>query len=237
MKKLIELNVIIEDILHQKITFNGSINNYLFYGNWVTQIGQKYFEEKQQYIINLLDSNIDFDKENSIKFLKQIFEEIIEVCQQMMEDNHEDLNYFKNHIGTWGANLNYPDNPPILSCSELELPNPDNEFDDRYDYIVEIMKGFYNIDDKVEKYLKKEKCSQNQEIVEEIIIKIHKLDKSELEESYAKAHLSYIISLHNQMVRNIGIYINNMLRVITKVKSFNEVDETNEGSFSNNKND
>lgn len=241
MEKLIELREQFEKILNPSIEFNLSINNYLFDSQWVTDIRESFFEKKQKEFLNYIRKEFDYNDKTHVKFIKIRFNGLIKSCELMQENNHESLSFFESN--DWDSNLNSPDQSPNSSPTTLETPNPKNNFDDRNEYILEIIKGFYNLDDEIEKYFEEEELRErdkkeelkeeleekefypryfSQDILNYFLKEKLKLDEYEIEQSYAKAHLSYIISLHNQMVRNIGKDIEKRINIIEELESFDE---------------
>lgn len=223
MEKLIELREQFENILNPSIEFNLSVNNCLFDNHWVTDIRNSYFENKQKEFLNYIKKEFDYNDKTHVKFLKIRFEGLINTCELMQQNNHESLSFFESNDLKF--NLNTPEHLPNSSSTILETPNPRNNFDGRNEYIIEILKGFYNLDDEIQKYFEQEGDEVgylNQDILNYFLNDKLKLDEYEIEQSYAKAHLSYIISLHNQMIRNIGIEIEKRIVIIEELESFND---------------
>jgi hypothetical protein len=223
MKKLIELREQFELILNPEIEYNISVSNYSFDGNWVNETGRRYFDFKQEEFQYFVNENFNYEDKNHVKFLKIRFKQLLDKCEEFNQNEHEDLSYFDNR--NWAISVNYPHNPPQTEASKLESPSPENHFDDRNEYILEIIKGLYNLDDESEKYMEEE-CEDciNQDIIDTIISEKFDSDEScnQHEMIYPKAHLSYVISLYNQMIRNIGIFIEKRINIIEEIESFDD---------------
>jgi hypothetical protein len=233
MKKLIELREQFEHILNPPIEYNISVSNYSFDGIWVNEANQKYFDLKQEEFENYVDENFNYEDKNHVKFLKIRFTQLLDKCEEINENNHEELSYFDNN--SWSISVNYPNNPPQTEPFDLKSPSPANNFEDREEYILEIIKGFYNLDDEISKYREEEQDDYlSQDTIDHFL---SKNIKSNDERIYAKAHLSYVISIYNQMVRNIGKFMQRRINIIEEIESFDEDVTVSHSAVLDNSND
>lgn len=227
MKKLADLNFEIENILGLKIEYNGSVQNFKYNGYWVTDINTNYFLKKKKKLERLLEKNINYDKKNDILFLKQMYEEVKGIYQKLIENKYDELSSYLEHKKDWNYDLTYPDNPPLSETDNVQLQNPANEFDDRQEYIEEFVEEFTKLFLESEKG--KEGNEENIEFIQELKKTYEnkenegeKLDTYNQELIYAKAHLYYIISLHMELVRSVGLNLNKVLSVINRIDSYKE---------------
>lgn len=226
MQKLAELNAEISKSIALNITFNASIDNFRYNNKWVTDILPSYFSKRIKKIGKLLDKNIDFDKKNHVEFVKVLHQEIIKAYKEQTILDYEDFSSFDNQKIGWDVELNFPNVAPNKEAINLETPSPSNEFDDRAEYIIEIIKGFFDMDSGEE---------DSELDLNEILIKNYNIDESELDSIYAKAQLSYVIYLHIEMIKEIAYKIDNLLSVVQKLEGFsgsnehtiNEIEDSN----------
>jgi cob(I)alamin adenosyltransferase len=225
MQKLAELNYIISKSITLDITYNLSIENYRYNNKWVTDIQPNYFSKRLKKIEKLLDKNINYDENNHIKFLKIIHQDVTIAYEKLTKFNHEDYLSFDYSEHDWEVEIVAPELAPSKDVLILELPNPGNQFDDRAEYIIENIKGFFdiNFDD-----------SLNQKELNDLLTNNYNIEVNELNSIYAKAHLSYIISLHIQMVKEIAYKIDSLLSVIKKLEDYSEMNKTDIEEIDNN---
>lgn len=213
MQKLAELNAEISKSITLNVIFNESIDNFKYNNKWVTDLPPKHFAKRIKKIEKLLDKNIDFDNKNHVKFIKVLYQDVIKAYKEQTKFNYENYSSFNNKEQGWDVELNFPNLLPNKQAIELEVPKPSNQFDDKAEYIIEIIKGFFNID-------------SNQEDAEldlnEILIKNYNIDESELNSIYAKAHLSYVIYLHLDTIKEIAYKIDNLLSIVQKLEGFSQ---------------
>lgn len=214
MLKLAKLNIEINTILDFYIAYNGVVNNFKYNDNWVTDINHYYFEKRKEEIENLIDENIDYEDEKNLLFLEDIFNSIIYKIE-LLSEHLDDFSSFNFDKINWPSSLDYPSLPPNYSPLDLKEPSPSNHFDDRFEYIIEIIKGFFNISPVNE-------TSNNQEGLNETLLISPEIDEMDLEPIYAKAHLTYILSLHIEMLKEIAVKIENILKVVDIRKSYIE---------------
>lgn len=144
MLKLAKLNIEINSILDFYISYNGIVNNFEYNGNWVTDINHYYFEKKIEEIEKLIDNNIDYEDEKNLLFLEDISNNIIESIR-ILSEHLENFSSFNFSEINWPSSIDYPSPPPINSPLNIRQPSPSNNFDDRFEYIIEIIKGFFNL--------------------------------------------------------------------------------------------
>jgi predicted subunit of tRNA(5-methylaminomethyl-2-thiouridylate) methyltransferase len=229
MKKLIKLNKALESSLKMTITYNASIENYRYNNEWVTDLESSYFTKKAKKIEKLLDKNLDYNEKGQIKFVKQIFKNIKEYYKILLNSDYDDFTSFLDFHNSWDAELNFPQHLPQNSSFEINLPSPSNNLDDRQDYVltfVNELNEYVKIKEKKE-ILEKIENESDEEVIADLTIKLKSLedeDDSELNEYYPKAHLSYIISLHINLIQKIGIKLSDRIDVLKTIEGYEEID-------------
>jgi hypothetical protein len=216
MQKLAKLNDVISNSIALNITYNLSIENYRYGTKWVTDFGVDYFSKQLNKIEKLLDKNINYDNKKHIDFLSVLYQDVLNTLGELSKFNHEKLSSLDLLIEEGDAELISPDILPVNEATKLALPNPLNKFDDRGEYIIEIIIGFYDL--KLEHQVRQERLN-------DILKEKRGRNESDLNSIYAKAHLSYIISLHIQMVKGIAYKLSNLLSVVHKLDKFLSNDE------------
>jgi hypothetical protein len=215
MQKLAELNSEIENTISINAVYNESIENYSYNGFWVTELNSDYFEKKVKKIEKLLSKKIDYDNEKHIKYLKVIYKDVCRIYEEQSISNYYTLTSFELINNNWNVDLSFPNKPPKHYSFNVSEPNPANGFDNRQEYLVEIIRGFYSIKDK----------NISPDELKTILIDSYKVDEIDL--IFAKANFSYIIWLHQQMVSKIKNAIENIFSVIQKLESFSKPTEEN----------
>ncbi|MEM0519665.1 hypothetical protein [Aequorivita flava] len=227
MQKLAELNDLIDKSIALNITYNLSVENYRYNNEWVTDLQPNYFSKQIKKIEKLLDKNINYDENNHVKFLKLIYQDVIEAYKELTKFNYEDYSSLDYSMHKWDAEIVFPKVAPLKDALILELPNPENQFGDRAEYILEIIKGFFDIDFDE---------SLNQEKLNELLAKSYNIEESEFNTIYAKAHLSYVITLHHQLIKEIIYKLDSLLSVIQKLEDFSDDNKTDLDEIINNPN-
>jgi hypothetical protein len=209
MLKLVKLNLEIEKLLKFDIEYNNVIQNFLYNKNWVTEIPSIYFEETKEKIENLIDKNIDYTDEKNILFIESILEDIqnFSVSLTQLLKSYSTYNFSSND---WSTSLVFPDNPPQISPMDLPEPKPSNFFDAKNEIIIEVIKNFFNIGTSL---------YDESETLENILIKEFNIEEDDVEFVFAKAHLTYILTLHLEMIHEIGIFLKNITSVYNRRKS------------------
>lgn len=209
MLKLVKLNLEIEKLLNFDIEYNDVIQNFLYNKNWVTEIPSIYFKETKEKIENLIDENIDYADEKNILFIESILEDIqkFSVSLTQLLKSYSTNNFSSDD---WSMSLVFPDNPPQISPMDLTEPKPSNFFDAKNEIIIEIIKNFFNIGTSLD---------DENETVENILIKEFNIEENEIEFVFAKAHLTYILTLHLEMIHDIGNFLKSIINVYNRRKS------------------
>ena len=215
MQKLADLNSQISKVTSLNIVLYDSINNYTYNNYWVTDLDPSYFDKKIKKLEKLFDKNINYDDENHIKYLQIIYQDVIEKYKEQFSKDYSKLSTFETkNNSNWGYNLDYPKTEPRYNSLDLQLPNPVDLNGGKEEYIIEGVKGFYNIDDEDEPLN-----------FDELILLLkekHNVEESDLHLIFAKSHLSYIIWLHQQSIIQVLDKIKNLLEVVEKLKVFSE---------------
>jgi hypothetical protein len=227
MQKLAKLDDLISKSIALNITINLSVENYRYNNKWVTDIQHNYFSKQLKKIEKLLDKSINYDENNHVKFLKVIYQDVIKTYKELTKFNYEDYSSLDYSKHNWDAEIVSPKVAPLTDALILKLPNPTNQFDDRAEYILEIIKGFFDIG--FDESLKQEELNV-------LLVKNYNIEESELNSIYAKAHLSYIITLHIQMVKEIAYKLDSLLSVIQKLEDFSDDNKTELDEIINNPN-
>lgn len=237
MKKLAELNFEIENVLGLNIEFNASVQNFKYNGFWVTDIPTSYFKKKEKKLDKLFNKNINYNEKSNVLFLKQIHKDVSEVYEYLLKKKYDEFESFINNKDDWNYDLNYPDKPPAKLVSDVSLPNPANDFDDRQEYIESFVGDFTKLyieynnenDDRLEEVNNEGMTEKKKEFLDQLKMiysgnenKKDEISEYEEELIYAKAHLSYIISLHMELVRRVGLNLNKVLSVINRIDSYTE---------------
>ena len=209
MLKLVKLNLEIEKLLNFDIEYNDVIQNFLYNKNWVTEIPSIYFKETKEKIENLIDENIDYADEKNILFIESILEDIqkFSVSLTQLLKSYSTNNFSSDD---WSMSLVFPDNPPQISPMDLTEPKPSNFFDAKNEIIIEVIKNFFNIGSSLD---------DESETLENILIKEFNIDENEVEFVFAKAHLTYILTLHLEMIHDIGNFLKSIINVYNRRKS------------------
>ncbi|SFF22689.1 hypothetical protein [Flavobacterium xueshanense] len=209
MLKLVKLNLEIEKLLKFDIEYNNVIQNFLYNKNWVTEIPSIYFEETKEKIENLIDENIDYTDEKNILFIESILEDIqkFSVSLTQLLKRYSTYNFSSDD---WSMSLVFPDNPPQISPMDLPEPKPSNFFDAKNEIIIEVIKNFFNIGTSL---------YDESETLENILIKEFNIEEDEVEFVFAKAHLTYILTLHLEMIHDIGNFLKSITTVYNRRKS------------------
>lgn len=213
MLKLVKLNLEIEKLLQFDIEYNHSVQNFLYNDNWVTEIPSSYFDKTKEKIEILIDENIDYSDEANIIFIENLLSDVQIFLTSLKEklDSYSSNNFANED---WSNCLAFPVNPPRISTLDLPEPSPKNNFDDRSEYIIEIIIGFFNINST---YIENEELT-----LDDILINENNIDNNDLAFIYAKAHLTYILTLHEKMVKEIGDFLNSIIKVYNRRKTFVE---------------
>lgn len=209
MLKLVKLNLEMEKLLNFDIEYNDVIQNFLYNKNWVTEIPSIYFKETKEKIENLIDENIDYADEKNILFIESILEDIqkFSVSLTQLLKSYSTNNFSSDD---WSMSLVFPDTPPQISSKDLPEPKPSNFFDAKNEIIIEIIKNFFNIETTL---------FDENETVENILIKEFNIEENEVEFVFAKAHLTYILTLHLEMIHDIGNFLKSIINVYNRRKS------------------
>ena len=96
-------------------------------------------------------------------------------------------------------------------------PNPSNFFDARNEIIIEVIKNFFNIGTSL--YDESETLYDDSETLENILIKEFNIEEDKVEFVFAKAHLTYILTLHLEMIHDIGNFLKSITIVYNRRKS------------------
>jgi len=209
MLKLVKLNLEIEKLLKFDIEYNDVIQNFLYNKNWVTEIPSIYFEETKEKIENLIDENIDYADEKNILFIESILEDVQNFSLSLTQllKSYSTYNFSSDD---WSTSLVFPDTPPQISAKNLPEPRPSNFFDAKNEIIIEIIKNFFNIESTL---------YDENETLENILIKEFNIEENEVEFIFAKAHLTYILTLHLEMIHDIGNFLKSITNVYNRRKS------------------
>lgn len=209
MLKLVKLNLEIEKLLNFDIEYNDVIQNFLYNKNWVTEIPSIYFKETKEKIENLIDENIDYADEKNILFIESILEDIqkFSVSLTQLLKSYSTNNFSSDE---WSMSLVFPDTPPQISPMDLTEPKPSNFFDAKNEIIIEIIKNFFNIGTSID---------DESETLENILIKEFNIEEDDVEFVFAKAHLTYILTLHLEMIHDIGNFLKSITNVYNRRKS------------------
>lgn len=209
MLKLVKLNLEIEKLLKFDIEYNTVIQNFLYNKNWVTEIPSKYFEATKEKIENLIDENIDYADEKNILFIESIIEDI-QKFSVFLTQLLKSYSSYDFSLDDWSMSLAFPDNPPEISATNLPAPNPSNFFDGKNEIIIKIIKNFFSIDTST---------VDVNETLENILIKEFNIDEDELELVFAKAHLTYILTLHLEMIQDVRNFLESITKIYNRRKS------------------
>lgn len=208
MLKLAKLNLEVEKVLKFDIEYNLPCQNFLYNNQWVTEVQPNYFNKTRDRIIQLIHENINYEDESNIHFISDLLNDLTDFSSSL-DKQLDSYSSFEFSIQVWSTTLVYPKLKPEISPLDLLEPSPKNNFDDREEYIIEIIKGFFDLD------------TDTQYSVEELndVITSNFEDEDELRFTYAKAHLTYILALHSEMVKEIALTLSNILRVHERKKS------------------
>jgi hypothetical protein len=221
MLKLAKLNIEINNILDFYVSYNQIVHNFLYNNLWVTDIGAKYFEIKVEELEKLIDENINYEDEKNLLFLEDINNSIDEYIKHLSIhlDNFSSFNFSEIN---YPISLNFPSNPPQNSSQVINEPNPSNYFDDRFEDIVGIIEGFFNLS-------RVNQISNSQQALNSTLLISPEIEESDLDSIYAKAHLVYIMSLHKEMLKGVSLKIESILKVVGIRQSY--VDENFHGDL------
>ncbi|WP_405226373.1 hypothetical protein [Dokdonia sp. Asnod1-B02] len=213
MRKLSEIDALIENSIKLDVTYNASIENFTYNGYWVNEIQRSYFEKVVAKIDKKIDKVIDFDNAKHILYTRGICDTLKKKVKELGTlriDDLKDIDYQKQG---WGISLEYPQNPPKKNSLELWLPVPEIDKDDRHEYIIQIVGSFYNLSyDEV--------SGKSQEELDDILFTVHNVQNADLQLVYAKAHLVYIIQLHAYLLNSLHQKFQNILNLINKLSKF-----------------
>ncbi|MCA9381590.1 hypothetical protein KC678_04960 [Candidatus Dojkabacteria bacterium] len=205
----------VEKVLKFDIEYNLPYQNFLYNNHWVTQVQPVYFDKTKERIVQLIDENINYEDESNIIFIEDLLNDLTDFISTLNE--RLDKYYsFQFSVQDWSASLDSPKYKPEISPLDLPEPSPVNNFDDREEYVIEIVKGFFDIDFDTH-YTKEE--------LNDIIFKNNEedegeeIDINEIQLTYAKAHLTYILTLHLEMVKEIALTLSNIVKVYKRKKS------------------
>lgn len=215
MLKLVKLNLEIEKLLQFDIEYNVVIQNFLYNQNWVTEISSRYFDNTKEKIEKLIDENIDYKDEANILFIEDLLKDV-KIFSMSLNERLKNYSSYKFSLEDWSSSLVYPKSPPKISPLDLPEPSPQNDFDDRNEYIIEIIKGFFDIDSSFDANRGTE---IEEETIDDILMNKHNIESTELQLIYGKAHLTYILALHENMVNEIGNFLNSIIKVYNRRKS------------------
>jgi hypothetical protein len=224
MQKLSDLYSEIKKIISLNIVAYEGIENYTYNNKWVTDLNPDYFEKQIKKIEKSLDKNINYDDEKHIEFLKMIKSEVINAYKEQSKYDYSKLSTFESENNTWDYSISSPKKNPRTESLDLPLPNPTNLFTEKREYIIEGVKEFYNIE--------KENISFDE--LNEILLETYGVNNFELGLIYGKAHLSYVIWLHQN---NINIIFNKLERIfllIADLKGFSDA-KTEENNLNTSK--
>jgi len=202
MRKLAELNFEIKNLLDFNIDCYCVVNNFTYNGHWVNEIPSNHFSEEGERIVNLLNDNINYNNKGDVLVLKHLNEEIRNNFSQLIENEYDEISTYSNNY-FWGINHSYPAIPPLRKTDDVELPNTSNYNDSRSEFL-KVFVDDYNKVLKVENKKAKAKHSENEELV------------------YAKAHLWYVLTLHIEMIKKIGLELTKLIDTVNLIESLKE---------------
>ena len=207
MLKLAKLELEINKILKLEVVYSHPLSNYLYNDYWVTDLYHYHFNEFEKEVEELIDTNIDYDDELNLNFIRDLLNDVTIFYKDLI-NIYDDFSSFDFSNEIIGHLLDSPDNSdlfPLFSVRESQSPNPSNKYEDKFSPIIEIIKQFFNIPE--------DKELNSLVDLNEFLIKNHNVSEMELDEIYAKAHLTYILSLHIGLVARVGQLFNSILKV------------------------
>ncbi|MDT0554492.1 hypothetical protein [Patiriisocius hiemis] len=217
LRKLSEIDAVIEKAIKLDISFNASIQNFTYNDYWVNEIQRSYFDKRITKLDKKIEKVIDKNDKGHIAYLQGITQNIktkLEELSELKLDDLKDIDYQKQG---WDVYLNYPHNPPEDSSLELWLPQPETGKDDRHAYVLQIVGSFYELSyDEV--------STKTQEELNSILVEKHDLQDDELQLVYSKAHLIYIIQLHGKLLKELFQKFQSILNLIFKLSKYENGD-------------
>lgn len=221
MKDILELNSEIEDFAIPKIIYNFSIRNYLFNKKWVNEIEPSEFIAKHEYI-NKLISELNFNTEQNIKFLKGINEIVISTINSITKNNNQFLEFDSSKWHHLSIENTSPKILPAHPCSEIDNTNK------AYPQIISRIFNYFEIDKETQELFSTNSINNSNKELNEFILKKNNIDKEELEEYYAKSYMSYVLTLYQESLYKIADYILLIERTINmkgKPDEFHKINE------------
>ncbi|WP_298238388.1 hypothetical protein [uncultured Algibacter sp.] len=212
MREIAEVAKIIRDTIELRIEYNGVVQNFTYQGNWVNEIQKTYFDKTVSLVVKQIDEILDYDNPKHIDYVKGISNKLkrklIDI-NTLKTDNLENLDY---QIYDWDMSLVYPVNPPKEKTKELWI-NSISGKDDRYEYVLQIIAGFFDIDYD-------NPVTHNQEELNLYLFEKHSVKKDDLQLIYAKAHLAYIIELHRILIFSLHQKFQTIIEFIEELEQF-----------------
>ncbi|AZQ44854.1 hypothetical protein [Nonlabens ponticola] len=219
VRKLSEINAVLEETIKLEITYNASIQNFTYNDYWVNEIQRSYFDNRIAKLDKKIDKVIDLNEKGHIAYIQGVNQTIKTKLVELYElklDDLKDIDYQKQG---WDVYLTYPQNPPKNSSIELWEQIPESGSDDRQEYILQIVGSFYNFGyDAVN--------SMSQSNMNDLLLDKYDLQQMDLQLSYAKAHLVFILKLHGQILKSLHQKFQDILNLFNKLSKFENGDFT-----------
>ncbi|TBW28272.1 hypothetical protein [Gramella sp. KN1008] len=204
MRELVKLNQLVIERLSLNILYNTHGECFLWNGIWVTELGKEYFDYKIREIEVYIKDHIDYSKGVEVGFLNRIREKLASTFQEL-EDIQE--NFILESSYTIDSEYRgFPEQGVMYFPGELPY-----EYDSMQSVVLDILKEYHDIE--------LEDTINTAEEMAEVLSQGkfeggEKLKKEEIKMFFAKAHLIYVLRLHQYAISQLLNYIKNYFETV-----------------------
>lgn len=217
MKNIIDLNAEIEKIAQPEIEFHDKFQNIKFYGDWINELPDNYFEVWEARIKDKINNIADLESPSKVKFIKVFQQDVLQKYDDLSKVDYNDLESLKSI-------------PRVVFMTDLSVNPPKSkgrdyfftgDINDGYEEVLIKMAELYKIE-SFDYFDGEHDPDSKKDILQDEILNKLNVEDEKLESIYSYVFLSFVLESTRKLLERITKYLDYLVNLINKVENFKE---------------